>query len=110
VGKIAGNSTNFCPHLNCCDPDVIHVYSPRAFRWTIKVSDIDSVKKPNGSAKLTGPPGKPRRPQNQDDGPGLLQPMLRPVEWVARHGRPDSRARSQPNQAVLVFVGLTTPE
>jgi hypothetical protein len=47
MGKIGGNSTNFRPHLNCCDPDAIHDYSPPAFRWSINVSDIDLVKRPN---------------------------------------------------------------
>jgi hypothetical protein len=54
VRKIAGNSTNFRPHLNCCDPDAIHDYSPPAFRWSINVSDIDLVKRPNQPLKLTG--------------------------------------------------------
>src|SRR5215472_9043716 len=47
MGKIAGNGANFRPHLNCCDPDAIHDYSPPAFRWSINVSDIDLVKRPN---------------------------------------------------------------
>jgi hypothetical protein len=47
VGKIAGNGTNFRPHLNGCDPDVIHDYSPPGFRRSINVSDIDLVKRPN---------------------------------------------------------------
>src|SRR5271166_3441304 len=51
MGKIGGNSTNFRPHLNCCDPDAIHDYSPPAFRWSINVSDIDLVKRANGGAE-----------------------------------------------------------
>jgi hypothetical protein len=47
VGKIAGNGTNFRPHLNCCDPDVSHDYSPPAYRWSVNMSDIDVVMRPN---------------------------------------------------------------
>src|SRR5262249_49147189 len=54
VGKIAGNGTNLRPHLNCCDPDLIHDYSPPAFRWSINLSDIDSVKRPRESMQAVG--------------------------------------------------------
>jgi hypothetical protein len=54
VGKIAGNGTNFRPHLNCCDPDVSHDYSPPAFRWSINLSDIDVVMRPNAKDQLPG--------------------------------------------------------